>query len=429
MVTYGSDADPGVEWAVVRHGHDIASIVPSSASLSSRGVWNGDAAFTQRHYVTSKRVALSNLKDFEGIPAMYVQINLFSCGGYGIGVKLAHQLADAQSLMVFVHKWAANARSLLTGRPSPSLFAEPVFDPPQLDSRAAGDIDGEAVDEDIAATARDMPLNRFSWWDINEPGYSPWLVASSKNCIPPADVLARTKLSPSTIGPWKTWDLTRPVSWGLVHFTGDDLVEFQRVARQAAPEGSIVSKTDALMAYLFRLATRARSYAQADGDEVFLNVSIDSRRRVSPALPETFLGSPLLMTHVKGAASAVREASLGELASSVRRALAAFTPDKMAAILHDAAYEVSPQRLWLGFVGTLHLIATSWQRLRLYEVDFEGSGRRPAYVHPIMEKCDGTLVVLDSVVQDGGVDVAVYLDAETLGYFKQELEKDTVLLR
>ncbi|KAK6071356.1 transferase family protein [Seiridium cupressi] len=422
MITYGSDADPGVEWNVVQHAYSIASIAPSGDALSS-GIWDG-AAFPQKQLISPNRVALSNLKEFEGIPGMMIQINLFSCGGYGIGLKLAHQLADASSMMVFVHQWAANSRSIFTAQPSSSLFDGPVFDPPRLDSRAEGDIDGETVDEEVAKTAREMPLHRFSWWDTEEPGYSPWLVASSKNSIPSDDVLSKTKVSPSTVAPWKTWDLTRLVSWGMLHLTGDELIKLQQVARIGAPEGSIISRTDALMAYMFRLITRARAYTQADNDEVFLNISIDARRRVSPPLPETFLGSPLLLTHIKGLASAVRDANLGELAIQVRETLMLFSPDKLAAILHDAAYEVSPQRLWLGFVGTLHIIATSWQRLRSYEVDFAGTGIRPAYVHSVMEMCDGTLVVLDPVVPDGGIDVAVYLDTEALGHFKQEFIKD-----
>ncbi|KAH6657642.1 transferase family protein [Truncatella angustata] len=421
MITYGSDADPGVEWHVVRHENSIISHIPHGEYLSSCTIWSGDA-FPQKELISKSRTPLSNLKDFEGMPGLMVQINLFPCGRYGVGVKLAHQLADASSMMVFVHQWAANSRKLFSGQPSSSVFDEPVFDPPQLDSRAAGDIDGEVVHHELADTARMMPLNRFSWWDTEEPGYSPRLVNTTENSIPPAQVLAKTKVSPSTIAPWKTWDLARPVEYGLLHFTGHELTKLQREARESAPEGAIISRTDALMAYIFRLVTRARAYAQSDDDEVFLNTSIDVRRRVSPPLPETFLGSPLLVTHIKGLASAVRCASLGELALKLRETLMRFTPDKVAAILHDAAYETSPQRLWLCFVGTLHIIATSWQRLRVYDVDFDGTGHRPAYVHSVMEKIDGTVVVLDPITQDGGVDVALYLDAEAMGHLKEALE-------
>jgi hypothetical protein len=152
-----------------------------------------------------------------------------------------------------------------------------------------------------------------------------------------------------------------------------------------------------------------------------MSVSLDARRRVSPPLPDTFIGSPLLMTHIKGSAASVRDASISELALDLRQTMKAFTPDKMAAVLHDAAFEVSPQRLWLGFMGTLHLIVTSWQRLRLYEVDFEGDGVRPRYVHSVMQKVDGIVVVSDASVMGNGVDVALYLDSEAMEHLQEEL--------
>ncbi|KAI0136775.1 transferase family protein [Xylariales sp. AK1849] len=425
MITYGSKADPGVEWNAVRHEYTIESIIPCSASLSS-GIWTGDA-FPQSDLISPTKPALHNLKDFDGLPSVLVQVNLFACGGYGIGIKVAHPLADAQSMMVFVHQWAANSRGIF-GSPSASLFDSPFFDPAQLDSRAAGDIDSVSADQGIVDSARSMPLNRFSWWDTDAPGYSPWFVASTKNSIPPAEVLAKTALSLSIMAPWSTLDLTRPVSWGLLHFTGQELLDLQRVARAGAPEGRQISRTDALLAHLFRLITRARAYSHSPEDEVFINISIDARRRVSPPLPETFIGSPLLMAHVRELASAVRDASIGELALKLRETLKLFTPDKMAAVLHDAAYEVSPQRLWLGFMGSLHIIATSWQRLHLYEVDFQGSGKRPAYVHAVMPKCDGILVILDPIVPDDGVDIALHLDSEAWSHFREEFNRERLAL-
>jgi hypothetical protein len=86
-----------------------------------------------------------------------------------------------------------------------------------------------------------------------------------------------------------------------------------------------------------------------------------------------------------------------------------FTSDAIGAMLHDAAHEVSPQRLWQAFLGSEHTIVTSWLRLQLYEVDFVG-GAKPRYVHAIMPKMDGCIQVMDSGVQDEGIDVALYLD-------------------
>jgi hypothetical protein len=431
MITYGSDADPGVEWDVARHDFTVQSIVPTSDNLGLGDFFWDGGAFPQQDLLSPGKAALSNLKDFQGLPCVLVRISLLACGGYGVGIRIAHPLADAVSLMTFVHRWSAYARS---GTSSSSLFADPVFNPAALDARAAGDIDAAAVDADLAATARTLPINRFSWWDTHVPGYSPWLVASTQNSVPPPDVLAQsaTGVSPATTAPWHTWDLTRSVSYGLVHFSGAELRALQQVARNYSSGGgeAVLSRTDALMAHVFRLVNRARArYALADGDEVFLNVTLDARRRVAPPLPATLIGSPLFLAHVKGAAARVREAPLGALAAGLRGVVGGFSPPAVAALLHDAAHEVSPQRLWGGFMGSRHVIATSWQRLRVYEVGFEKGGggeARPAYVHAVMQKCDGIVAILDSAVPDEGVDLAVYLDAEAMGHFKEELRKERV---
>ncbi|ORY60100.1 transferase family protein [Pseudomassariella vexata] len=421
MITYGNDADPGVGWGIIRHDITVESFVPDKAELLN-GFWAGDA-FPQDALLPQNKIALYNLKDYEGLSCMLVQINLFECGGYAVGIRMAHPVADAQSMMVFVHQWAAECRGRLGAANSSSLFNEPIFDPPQLDLHAAGDIDADAADEGILVTARALPLNRFSWWDTDAPGYSSRLVETTKNSIPPADILASTTLSPSTTGPWSTWDLSKPVSFGLLHFTGQELDKLKKLARQESTE---TSRLDALLSHLFQRITKARSPTQSPEGETSLDVTMDVRRRVSPPLPETFLGSPILLTHIKSPASVIREASIGSLALRLRRTMQQFTPDKVAAHLHDAAFEVSPQRLWLGFQGSLHVLVTSWQRLRLYEVDFEGTGVRPRFVHGAMPKSDGLLVVLDPVVEDGGVDVALHLDGEATGRLLKEFRQSKI---
>lgn len=92
-------------------------------------------------------------------------------------------------------------------------------------------------------------------------------------------------------------------------------------------------------------------------------------------------------------------------------------------MLHDAAHEVAPQQLWQAFLGTQHTLVTSWLRLHLYQVDFDGRGQTPRYVHAVMPKMDGCLQVMDAGVEDGGIDVSVYLDAEAM----QRLVEDSQL--
>ncbi|KAI1640734.1 transferase family protein [Biscogniauxia mediterranea] len=415
LVKHGTECDPGVEWKVVRHPCLLSSLVPAPDERSKdSGVWIGNA-FPQRALLSQTPLALHNLHDSGGLPAVSIQINLFQNKGYAIGIKIAHPLADAQSLMIFVAQWAKNSQTHF-GCESHSQILSPVFAPSQLDSRAAGDIDGDTADPKICSIARDLPLHRYDWWDTSAPGYNPLLIPTTENSRPPPEQIDQAGISPSTRAPWESWDLSRPVTYALLHFTGAELDKMKATARAAANARSDISRLDALLAHLFRTVNQARSRISKGSvtEEVYLNVTLDARRRVSPPLPDAFVGSPLFLSHIKAAGSEVCTADLGALASDLRRTMGRFTPDAVAALLHDAAHEASPQRLWQAFVGARHLLATSWLRLPLHAVDFDGSGRSPRYVHPAMEKINGIVQVMDAQVADRGADVGLYLDEEAM---------------
>ncbi|KAL5342799.1 transferase family protein [Aspergillus crustosus] len=412
-VTYDTDSDLGVEWGIVRHETlSVKSLAPSADERAlGSGIWIGDA-FDQKPFLSDTLLPLHNLKDYEGLPAVQVQINLFS-DGYGLGIKMSHSLADAQALMVFVHRWAANSRNTFalggTVEDVSSFAGPPVFDPVLLDSHAAGDIDGPVADPKLAEEARQLPIHRFNWWGVNDPGYSPFLIPTTANSKPSAEILQSSQISPSIPAPWTTWDFSRHVSYTLLHFSGPKIAQLKREA--ATEGGSEISRLDALLAYIWTKINQARGHSQSSED-VYLNFTLGARPRVSPPLPESFIGSPLFLTHIRKSGLDASTSSIGHTARQIRSTMQLFTPEKMGAILHDAAFEVSPQRLWQAFLGTQHTIVTSWLRLNLYEVDFVGKGQKARYVHAVMPKMDGCLQVMDTGVEDGGIDLALYLDKD-----------------
>lgn len=411
MVIYGDEKDPGVEWSVVRHPSiSVQSLAPSASERASgKGIWIGDE-FAQRLFLSETPLPLHDLRECEGLPAMQVQVNLFNDGGYGIGVKIAHSLADAQSLMVFIHYWAAKSRQLFSSTETDSPMDPPIFDPTLLDECAAGDIDGLAADPELASVTRQLPLHRFDWWDTNAPGYSHYLIPTTENSKPSPEILSQTELSPSTSAPWDTWDFSRPVRYTQLHYPGTEL---DRLKEQARADRSDTSRLDGLLAHIWALINRARGHGNSTED-VFLNFTLGARGRLSSPLVESFIGSPLFLTHVKASGASACASSVGQIASQIRETMLWFTPDAMGALLHDAAYEVSPQRLWQAFLGTQHTLVTSWLWLKVYQVDFVGSKQQPRYVHAVMPKMDGCLQVMDPGVDDGGIDIALYLDAEAM---------------
>ncbi|KAJ5550389.1 hypothetical protein N7461_005087 [Penicillium sp. DV-2018c] len=415
VVVYGTNNDPGVEWRVVEHQLRADEIIPtaeeraSSTTGSQPKAWSGDD-FNQQSFISPNSLALENLRDYAGLPSVQVQITLLRDGGYAIGIKVAHCLADAQSLMVFVHLWAYNSKKHFGNESEPPLLGEPVFDPALLDSCAAGDIDSPEPDQTIVQAARKLPLHRYSWWDTAVDGYPEFAIPTTENSKPPPEMLEQTQVSPSEPAPWLSWDFSRPVSHTLLHFTGTNLSKFKARALESPGCRRDISRLDALLAQMWTVITRARGLTDSP-DPVYLNLSLGARQRVYPALPDTFIGSPLFLAHVGGPADSTCKQTLGETASRIRETMNEFTADAVGAMLHDAAHQLSPQRLWQAFLGSQHTLVTSWLRLRLHEVDFV-NGAKPRYVHAVMPKMDGCVQVMDSAVGDGGMDVALYLDAE-----------------
>ncbi|RHZ48067.1 hypothetical protein CDV55_101368 [Aspergillus turcosus] len=418
MVVYGTPNDPGVEWRVIKRDEiSVGSLVPSAIERANAGTWNGDD-FPQRDFLCDTPLALHDLREYQGLPGMQVQITLLKDGGYAIGIQMAHVLADAQTLMVFVHQWAAASREAFGSEYTKSLMGAPAFNPALLDAHAAGDIDGPAPDPRLIAAARELPLHRFDWWKIDDPGYPKVMVPNTLNSMPSREILDSIELTPSTSAPWTTWDLSRPIRYTQIHFSGDQLAQFKRKALAEGEGRQDISRLDALLAHLWISINRARNLANCPGS-VFMDLSIGARTRVSPPLPDTFLGSPLFLTHVGASGKTLCAASIGTIASQIRETLTLFTPDKIGAMLHDAAYEISPQRLWQAFLGSRHVLVTSWLRLKVYEVDFVG-GIRPRYVHAVLPKLDGEVQVMESGVDDNGMDVALYLEREVMERFLAE---------
>ncbi|KAH1944036.1 hypothetical protein KXV69_006990 [Aspergillus fumigatus] len=381
MIVYGAPDDPGDEWRVVkRDGISVGTLVPSAMERISAGAWDG-ANFPQRDFLSEPPLALHDLREYQGSPSMQVQITLLKSGAFAIGIRMAHVLADAQTLMVFVHQWAATSRATFGSHNSKSLMDAPVFNPALLDAHAAGDVDGPAPDRGLVATARELPLHRFDWWKRTTRG------------------IRNVELSPSTSAPWTSWDLSRRIRYTQIHSSGNQLADLKRTALAQSQED--ISRLDALLAHLWISINRARNLTNCP-DSVFLDLSIGTRTRLSPPLPDTFLGSPLFLTHPL------------------------FTSEKIGAMLHDDAYEISPQRLWQAFLGSRHVLVTSWLRLKVYKIDFVGDGNRPRYVHAVLPKLDGEVQVMESGVDVNGVDVAVYLEEEVMERILAEQRQITV---
>lgn len=80
----------------------VGAVVGTKRFRTCSWEWSLDRdGFAQRLFLPDTLLTLYGLHEFQGLSAMQVQLNLFNDGGYGLGIKMVHCLADAQALMAF----------------------------------------------------------------------------------------------------------------------------------------------------------------------------------------------------------------------------------------------------------------------------------------------------------------------------------------
>ncbi|KAI2618575.1 transferase family protein [Hypomontagnella submonticulosa] len=418
IVIYGAPEDPGVELVIAEDNRELSALVPSREERSTvKQVWNA-TEFPQNDFLSKTQLAFSKLGEFEGLPGVSIQLTAFKCGGFAIGAKFTHCLSDALCLMQFAHVWAGYSQ-LLFGGSVTEKRSPPVFNPSLLDQYA--NLTTKGPDPELIRKARALPMHRYDWWATDAPGYPDWPTASSNATKPPPEELAHIELSPSTFPPWPTWDLTAPIEHVQIRFKAEAIAKMKRAVEMTLPEclkGQRISRLDAALAHIFILMNRARQYDN-DHDEVYIDAALGLRNRVSPPLPDTFVGSPMMIGYVAMTGSEATTATIGLVAGLIREMTSRFTPDAVTAYLHDAAYEVCPQRFWQAFVGSRHMLVTSWIRAGAYEVDFCATRQLARYVQGIMPRMDGLVQVID-VGETGDFDISVGLEKETCQRFIQD---------
>ncbi|GJC78781.1 putrescine hydroxycinnamoyltransferase 1 [Colletotrichum liriopes] len=426
VVVHGTPNDPGVEIITVNYDMSLDEVVPSRDQRATQlKEWNA-SGFQQSDFLPQTKIALMSLNAIEGLPVMAVQLTTFKCGGFGFSAKISHPLSDAITLTNFMHSWAARSRTLLGNDAKDDIeLLKPVFDPAQLDQVARLHPGSLPVSEQVAK-ARSLPMHRFDWWAEDAPGFPVAVKRASLATMPASDELSTTKLSPSTFPPWSTWNMSAAVDHAQIYFTADELTRMKEAAQASLPDNlksHRISRLDAVLAHVWTLMNRARGH-QGNRESVYMDITLGLRNRVSPPLPDTFVGSPLLIGYIEKTADDAASEELGHVAGAIRQMLSQFTPDAVAAYIHDAAHEVSPQRLWQGFLGTHHTIVTSWVRAKTYELDFLGSQDFARYVQGVMPRVDGLLQIVD-IADTGDVDISVCMECDAMG----RLLKDPFLRR
>jgi hypothetical protein len=152
-----------------------------------------------------------------------------------------------------------------------------------------------------------------------------------------------------------------PVEHAQIRFSAAEVARMKDAARDYLPSylpEQRISRLDSLLSHIWMLINRARGHIGSN-DNVYLNITLGPRSRLSPPLASGFVGSPLLLTYVTKSGADASAGTIGQIAGEIRSTLTQFTPESVSAYIHDAAHEVSPQRLWQAFLGSQHTLVTS----------------------------------------------------------------------
>jgi hypothetical protein len=338
-----------------------------------------------------------------------IQLTGLACGGFVVAAKIAHPLADISALAVFMRHWAAASAASLRGD---DFAPKPAFDSSILDA-LAGSINDPEPDAQILKVAADLPLHRNDWWA--SAATCPWEVDI------PEPFRKDTLVPAGNIMPWSEWDTGAPVSRSIVHLTREQIdFLWSRANKHSTAR---VSRHDAVLAHIWSCVARAR---RTEPGPVHCDLVCGARNALQ--LGSEFIGSPTFMVNVEmDAAEVTSETGLDTVASRIREVIGLMArPSHVAAHLYSVAYEASPQRIWQAFLGRRHVLATSWVRSGVLDVDF-GLGSL-VYVDSVMPSMDGIVVIKEaprglrdgaSGVRDGswteyGVDVDIHIEAEAM---------------
>ena len=102
-ITYGNDLEfPGVQWTVANTTTELDELVPlPSQRTSTHRVWDLTGPSLDE-FLPKEKLALQDIDGDTGDPCLAVQVTSFSYHGLAVGVKAAHAVADAETLIQFV---------------------------------------------------------------------------------------------------------------------------------------------------------------------------------------------------------------------------------------------------------------------------------------------------------------------------------------
>ncbi|KAK9760263.1 hypothetical protein K7432_015920 [Basidiobolus ranarum] len=272
-------------------------------------------------------------------PVWQVQITYFRCGGVILVSEMFHQLGDAETNSVLIHKWA-------------NLHSNQPYSPPVLDRSL------------IRASGNPAPSSIPLW---QEEGKDPDFT----------ELLAKLPLCTAK----------------LIEFSAEEIQAMKLDAHNPSDTNvPWISTNDAICSHMWRLITKARGLP--DDAKTSMLHSCNVRKMIQPPLTSDYVGNVLVYGHTDNmTAFELISSPLSHSAAFSRRAINYITPTTVQSFIDWISVNHKAKPIMDVTFGT-DVFATSWTPFDLYSVAFE-NGEVPCFAGEIPTILDGVFKLVE----------------------------------
>ncbi|XP_060211567.1 shikimate O-hydroxycinnamoyltransferase-like [Lycium barbarum] len=299
--------------------------------------------------------------DISSFPLVIFQVTRFKCGGVSLGCGLFHTLSDGVSSIHFINTWSEIARGL-------SVAVPPFIDRSLL-------------------RARDPPTPAFKHVEYHPP-------PTLKNVHGEVSVPKSSTTS-------------------MFKITRDQLTLLRTRSEHKG------STYEVLAAHIWRCTCKARGI---DDDQLTkLHIATNGRIRLSPPVPQGYLGNIVFTATPIAKSSELQSEPLTKTARKIHDTLARMGDEYLRSAIDYLELITDLSKLIRGptYFASPNLNINSWTKLPVHDSDF-GWGK-PIHMGPACILYEGTVYILPSPSDDKNLRLAVCLDADHMPLFEKYL--------
>ncbi|PON64756.1 Transferase [Parasponia andersonii] len=307
-------------------------------------------------------------RESEGVPVLAVQVNVFTCGGIGIGICISHKVVDGTTLSTFLTAWAASGRTSCHGHGNdktitPSLDLAYIFPPKEIH------------------------------------------VQTPCNLIKRGRVVTKRFL-----------------------FCGSSLARLKAEVKGLSPNDYNPTRVEAVTALISKTALNSRnartSTEKCSRPSMVISHVVNLRGRMDPPLPETALGNIWRSAVATILEEESKRLELHDLVAQLRKGIRKIDKDYVAKLQSDdgflQAYESLKDVSEMVSEGVVPFYRfSSWVRFPLYETDFGWGKPIWACVTNVPIK---DVVILMSNSSGDGIEAWINLEEEDMARFQCDRE-------